>query len=51
MTPEGARVAVGEGPIVDAWIDPRTGDLSVISSTKVEVEFLQTSSGYEAWGD
>jgi hypothetical protein len=34
MTPEGARVAVGEGPIVDAWIDPRTGDLSVISSTK-----------------
>ena len=46
---EQVRGMIGDGPIVDARVNPRTGDLSLVFTDQVELEFLQTSSGYEAW--
>jgi hypothetical protein len=42
-------LAVGTLPVVEARIDGNTGDLFIAFSEDVQLEFLQTSSGYESW--
>ena len=46
---EVVRSAVGNLAVIEARIDPNTGDLFIAFSEEVQLEFLQTSSGYESW--